>query len=821
MGYWKMSKNIPIIKTLWIALLAGISATEGLSQGSGAGHMSPQNSNRWLDSCNVSWDTPGPGPAASMPIGNGDIGLNVWTEPNGDLVFYIGKTDAWGGEVDPDMDPWMKQGGVLMKLGAVRVSVSPGPRAGGGSLVAGSEASSSGSSQPGGALQGGSSRAAGAFFRQVLRLHEGEISIREGENDDAVLLRVWVDANHPVIRVEAESKRPVSVKVTLEDWRIGRGDTILTSPDNRIAWYHRNRSLGDSALSDPHLADLTFGAVIKGSVRYDRALTRNSGMTLTAPGTLQSAGTATYHLISIYPLTATTSDARQWLTRLNAQIAQIDKLSLEQTRAAHQQWWDRFWHRSWIYIHDDATAAGNDAPAMGRSAAAVTQGYVLQRFVTACAGRGAYPVKFNGSIFVVGDPESKSGKHAPWSVAGAGSSTAGGGSSMASADFRAWGGQYWFQNTRPMYWPRLMAGDFDEMLPLFNMYAKILPGNAALVKKYYGHEGAYFAETAPFWGGLKYMGPEVEARYTNHYFTPILELSMMMLDYYEYTGDTIFVRKTLLPIATAGLQFFEGHFGRDAQGKLLLDPDNSIEMFWKVHDPAPDIAGLHAVLARMIALPGTMVDPHTRAAWKKMLAELPDLPVATKDGKKVLLPYTGEQIAKSFNMENPELYAVYPFRLYGLGKPDLSLALNTFNARKERDKGCWVQDPIQAAMLGLADVAKDYSSFNLTRKEPGLKFPAFWATGHDYTPDEDNGGNGENGLQLMLMQAVGKKILLLPAWPKGWDADFKLNAPYHTTVQGRVEKGKLINLVVTPASRRADIIDMSAGGASQLAKYEN
>ncbi|WP_431209859.1 DUF5703 domain-containing protein [Puia sp. P3] len=49
-----------------------------------------------LDSFNVVWTEPGPGPAESMPLGNGDIGLNLWVEPGGDLVFYISKTDAWG-----------------------------------------------------------------------------------------------------------------------------------------------------------------------------------------------------------------------------------------------------------------------------------------------------------------------------------------------------------------------------------------------------------------------------------------------------------------------------------------------------------------------------------------------------------------------------------------------------------------------------------------------------------------------------------------------------------------------------------------------------
>jgi hypothetical protein len=213
---------------------------------------------------------------------------------------------------------------------------------------------------------------------------------------------------------------------------------------------------------------------------------------------------------------------------------------------------------------------------------------------------------------------------------------------------------------------------------------------------------------------------------------------------------------------------------------------------------------LHAVLQRLIKITD---DPQ----YKRLYAELPELPVGIdKDGKPILLPYTGPQTAKGRNLENPELYAVYPFRLFGLGKPNLDLAINTFNARKFTEPGCWVQDPIQAAYLGDAETARKYVSFNLTRKDPDLKFPAFWATGHDYKPDEDNGGNGQNGLQLMLLQAEGKTIRLLEAWPADWNADFKLHAPGNTTVEGTVEDGKLKRLVVTPASRRADVIVKNA-----------
>ena len=72
----------------------------------------------------------------------------------------------------------------------------------------------------------------------------------------------------------------------------------------------------------------------------------------------------------------------------------------------------------------------------------LTRGYTLQRWMNACGGRGAFPIKFNGSIFVVDN--------------------------KFDADYRAWGGGYWCQNTRPAYWPCSPSGDFDLMRPFFD-----------------------------------------------------------------------------------------------------------------------------------------------------------------------------------------------------------------------------------------------------------------------------------------------------------------------------------------------------------------
>ena len=63
----------------------------------------------------VTWDSPSKNAAGSIPLGNGDIGLNAWVEENGDLAFYISKTDSWG------------DNGRLLKVGKLRVSLTPSP----------------------------------------------------------------------------------------------------------------------------------------------------------------------------------------------------------------------------------------------------------------------------------------------------------------------------------------------------------------------------------------------------------------------------------------------------------------------------------------------------------------------------------------------------------------------------------------------------------------------------------------------------------------------------------------------------------------------
>jgi hypothetical protein len=113
------------------------------------------------------------------------------------------------------------------------------------------------------------------------------------------------------------------------------------------------------------------------------------------------------------------------------------------------------------------------------------------------------------------------------------------------------------------------------------------------------------------------------------------------------------------------------------------------------------------------------------------------------------------------------------------------------------------------AYLGLADEARTFVVERARNKNKGSRFPAFWGPNYDWVPDQDHGGILMKALQSMLIQADGDQIYLLPAWPKDWNADFKLHAPGKTTMQGRVENGKLVSLDVQPPSRKAQVKVMS------------
>lgn len=722
-----------------------------------------QNHQRSVSDYDVVWNSPSENSRGSMPLGNGDIGINVWAQRSGDVYFYIGKSDAWDGN------------GSLVKIGKVKIHLTP------------------------------NSFAENDFFEQRLDLNNGEIHLHTG----TIKIAAWVDANHPVIHIDAQSDREFEIETSIEIWRnqirelkgnerhtayglfnspkpvLVYPDSILSSEKNEIVWAHRNRtSIWQETLdrqgmgfwkekaNDP-LINNTFGGLIRGD-----------GLISSDQKTLRSARPQKEHRLSVYAWTDQAESIDDWKDQLLTLADSLETIDLAKSRNAHRKFWNNFWERSWIYA--DGTP----------EARAVTQAYILQRFISACAGRGKFPQKFNGSLFTV---DSLLADY-PY-----------------DADFRRWGGPYWLQNTRLIYWPMLMNGDYDRMQPFFKMYTDALPYAEAATQHFYGHAGAFFPETMYFWGSYNLdnfgwntpINPYqfTENQYIRYYFQGALEVAAMMLDYYRHTLDENFAKETLLPFAHKVIQFYDEHYLRDENGKIYIYPSQALETYWDAVNPMPPVAGLHWNVNGILELSENLFTEEQLDFFKRIASELPAIPRGAKDGKEVFLP--AEKISgEPRNHENPEFYAVFPYRLFSVGKPELERMQNNFDMARVKLATGWSQYDVVAAFLGKTDEAKKLLVNRATPQDSVCRFAAFWGPNWDWTPDQDHGSNILICLQAMLMQTKGDSILLFPAWPKDWEVDFKIHAPQETIISGTLRQGKIEVLQIHPDHRKRDLLLM-------------
>lgn len=427
----------------------------------------------------------------------------------------------------------------------------------------------------------------------------------------------------------------------------------------------------------------------------------------------------------------------------------------------------------------------------------ITRGYILQRWMQACAGRGGAPIKFNGSIFTV-DAKYTNGVD-------------------ASPDYRRWGDCFWWQNTRLPYHAMLAAGDFEMMDPLFDLYTRVLPACEARAALYHNVKGAYFPETMNIFG--LYSNADYGWDRSGHEPNEVLcpwwqwawnqgpELVSLMLDRYDYTQDDAFASDRLVPMARSVLLYFDTRFQRDDNGKLVISPTQALETHWYgVVNDMPVVAGLHDVTSRLLALPASVGSPEDRALWERIHAALPPIPTREADGVKLFAPAETYDPSRQ-NVETPELANVFPHRLVGLGSPneELEAARETYRRRHDRSTQGWTQDGQFAALLGMTDEAKANIVAKAANSHPKHRFPAMWGPNFDWLPDQTHGGNLMHLLQCMLIQPRGDKILLLPAWPREWNVSFKLHAPKNTVVECEYRDGEVVRLDVTPESRRKDV----------------
>lgn len=750
-----------------------------------------------LQQQNVIWTTPSESSFGSMPLGNGDIGMNVWVEPNGDVLFYISKVNAFDA------------GHMLPKLGCVRMRFEP-------------------------ALN------PLASFKQELSLQDAKILIE----DNSIKMELCVSANQSLILVRGISKMPRKIIYTLEPLRplhhqndsTSKEDTegvLLNTGADCLAWAYVNHS---SAWKKNLIQQNTesFVKTVKDPIlgRVSGCLIRGTNLEKVDDFTLETRETL-----------------KQWETNIRVESTQPQSVSdftkeiskpIVFDEKGHLNYWKEFWNRSYIYVN----SCGNDSINLDQcrytqvpqgslaykghnkiaaevNARQLTQRYALERFCEAIASRGEVPPPYNGSIFTMDMPAGVLGfdkvKEHP-----------------VSPDNRDWAIlSFMWQNTRHPYWSMATRGDFDCMVKGMEFVRKGLDVCKDHCKKIFGHDGAFIME-ASWWHNVGVFNWEQIPDHLRYHQLATIELPAIMCQYYEYTHDRAFLDSVLIPCADEFIKFYRLHFPeKDENGKYVMKGVGCAETYQGVTNPCTEIGCLKYLLDKLLSFE---IDETYKTKWREFRNILPDqVPTKIIRGKKLLAVGDAYNPGRT-NCESPELYSVYPFCQVGLGKTEmLNIARQSFHLRtisldgtddmQGVETGGWQSAPVQAAYLGLPREAARLASINFNDQfvhwndniplgtpypnRPRPRFPAFWECKMDGTPDNDHGANSVNCLQSMLLQSDGNKIFLLPAWPEDWDVSFKLKAPHNTTVVCEYRNGRVERLEVTPKSRLKDVVNMA------------
>lgn len=728
------------------------------------------------------WTSPSRNSSESMPCGGHDVGMNVWVE-NGDVLFYVARSGMFD------------ENNTLLKAGRWRLRLSSAPFGG-----------------------------ADGMFSQTLRLSDGAVYIK----GNGAEVRLWADVYTSAVYMEITSDRKTDATLSYESWRYKDlpvtkaecqqcsykwvlpkdcttfADSIRAGKSTLDFWHkNREQTVFDFTVSREQLDDVK-------SQLYNPIGGLRFGGRMTAPGfTFNGTSDGKY----------ASTDYRAWLFKaedirkstvtisLYTGDAPQDVPSAKVSRRRSAQWWHDYWQRSHISVafNDGEKASGKTIQSSprerveGASLARAARNYELFRYMLGCNAYGEWPTKFNGGLFtfdpVYADPK------APF-----------------TPDYRKWGGgTMTAQNQRLVYWPMLKSGDTDMMTAQFDTYLRLLPTATARTRHYWGHDGASFCEQIENFGlpnpaeyGKHKPGddPGMERNaWLEYQWDTVLEFCSMILQAHFYAGMDITKYE---PLITQSLVFFDEHYqylakkrgvkALNGDGKLVIFPSSGCETYKMAYNPSSVVAALRVVTEQFERYKQgkSAADFSAFALDSTFKNRLPEIPLHTIGGDTCIAPaVVWERIQ---NVETPQLYPVFPWRVYGLGRPGLQTAINTYmkdpHAIDMRSTKGWKQDNIWAACLGLTEEAVRLNGEKFA--DGPYRFPAFFDPGYDWAPDCNRAGAAMIGLQEMLLQeAPDGSLLLFPAWPKDVDASFRLHATGGRTVDAKIKDGKITHKILT------------------------
>jgi hypothetical protein len=692
-----------------------------------------------ISKADIVYDTPVQRSEEGLPMGNGRMGSLVWTTPSA-LKFQINRVDVFAENSStvsfprPDSDYASGCGYVDINLASAGDDVF-----------------------------------ARDAFRQHLALYDGLMTA----HGNGVSARVLAWNQHDVMAVEIDDRRdrPEAVNIDLRMLRyitqyiprknheLARQHAVAVQTAEHTATSRLDIRDGDIILTQ----EFREGDYYDASAVAVAVLGRQAKARYLNESTVQLSVPAGKGKFTILISSAASFDENQDLAalaikELHAAAAQ----GFDGLLADNRRWWHDFWSKGFVSMH---SADGQ--------ADFVEQNYTYFIYLMGASSRGAYPPRFGGMIW------------------------------YTNGDMRRWGSQYWWANTNAYYGNLMPANRLELMDPVFSMYSGMYESCALAARQQWGSEGIWIPETV-FFDGLERLPDDIAAEmrdlylvkkpwaersdkfrwyaetkqrhnsrwnwqkdgvwdhghyvvpdkgkgpfgHTTHILGATARIAALYWQRYEYTLDRDWLAQRAYPMIKGSAEFYRHfpNFQKGDDGKYHIHHVNNGESQWDSSDTPYEVSCMHTIFPLAVRASELLgVDAELRPVWQEIIDNLVPAPQQTRRsgggaGGFGAFVYGGAGAIAPLGSE-----------------PELKSRFLNFNR---------LASFIDSQGSGGAQILRNRLRL---REGPGAI-------------DAEHIGGLSSGIHSSLLANTPEKpgqqpvIEVFPAWPKDWDAAFKLLA---------------------------------------------
>ena len=485
-------------------------------------------------------------------------------------------------------------------------------------------------------------------------------------------------------------------------------------------------------------------------------------------------------------------------------------------RKETSDWWHEFWARGYISLKSADGVARN-----------VARNYHYFLYLMAATSRGKFPPKFNGMLWNTGGDLRTWGAQHWYANTSCYYETLFACNRIELLDplFSMYSGMFDASATAArQQWGS--QGIYIGETSYFNGLEKLPDDIAAemqelyLLRKPWDQRSARFMEYAANkhphssrWNWIQ-AGEWKNGRYTitergfgpygavNHILGSTAKIAYYYWRRFEFTQDVEWLRTRGYPMIKGAAEFYRNYpnVKKGADGKYHIHNVNSNESVYGARDTDEDLSAMYGITAAVLRASQILkVDLELQPKWREFLDNL--APLSTSDTPEALKPdnYAGPRVfvrglkpaikPGGFTPDGNSL-PMFLFDLCNSG-PNREVAKATFNAALRNGIGPQTtvsvlsKMAIAAAQLGRADAVRYLIPAQIEVRVPerGTAYKGGAVLANRMTLregpqalDAQRLGRAAEALQIALVTSTDGVIELFTAWPKEWDAKFKLGA---------------------------------------------